>query len=338
MAHSYVLLSDSGAALLFDFGYDLTTGHPSASERAARRPLLASLDALRRDHGVERVEVVVPTHFHDDHVAGIGLLRELEGTEVWAPENVAPVLEQPTRHDLPCLWFDPIPVDRVLPLGKTFAWREYELTAHAQPGHTLYAAAIEVEVDGKRVLAIGDQQATEGQRDVANYYYRNRFRIDDYVASAALYRRIRPDVIVSGHWYPREVTDEYLERLERDGRRLAELHRELLPLEEVDFGAEGFGARIEPYRSAVAAGGTVELEVAVLNPFDREETASVRLVVPAGWPEPEARELVLAPHAEGVMRFSVVAGAPASRARVGADLTVGGVPFGQQAEALVDVG
>jgi SAM-dependent methyltransferase len=57
--------------------------------------------------------------------------------------------------------------------------------------------------------------------------------------------------------------ERIVERLLADGRRVAQLHRELLPLDEVDFGAEGFGARIEPYRSTVPAGGDVELEVAV---------------------------------------------------------------------------
>lgn len=337
LAHSYALLSDSGAALLIDYGYDLSTGHPGVSERAARRPLLASLDALRRDFGVDRVEVVLPTHYHDDHVAGMNLLREVEGTEVWAPENVAHVLEDPRRYDLPCLWFDPITVDRTLPHGTPIAWREYELTTYPLPGHTLHAVAVVFDVDGKRVLARGDQESTEGERDVPNYYYRNRFRIDDYVASAELYRSLRPDVIVSGHWYPREVTDEYLDRLLADGRRLAELHRELLPLEEVDFGAEGFGARIEPYRSAVRAGDLLKLEVTVRNPFDRRETATVRLVVPGGWTGPEPEQVELPARGEAVVRFRLAPAAPARRARVAADLTVGEARFGQQAEALVDV-
>src|SRR5438046_4764462 len=38
-------------------------------------------------------------------------------------------------------------------------------------------------------------------------------------------------------------------------------HRALLPLDEVDFGADGFAAWIEPYRSEVAAGEAVELVV-----------------------------------------------------------------------------
>jgi glyoxylase-like metal-dependent hydrolase (beta-lactamase superfamily II) len=339
LAHSYALLSESGAALFIDFGYDMHTGTPAVSERAARRPLLASLDALRSGYGVDRIEVALPTHYHDDHVAGLNLLRDVEGTEVWASENVAPIIENPRRYDLPCLWFDPIPVDRALPLGEPFTWHEYELTVHPLPGHTLYAVAVAVEVDGKRVVAVGDQQAVEGERTILNYYYRNRFRIDDYVASAELYRSLRPDIIVSGHWFPRDVTNEYLDGLLADGKRLAELHRELLPLDDVDFGAEGFGARIEPYRSTVQAGEELTLDVTVRNPFGRDDVATVRLATPDAWQvSPEEHELPVAAHGVAVARFVVrPAEAPVRRARVAADLSVGGTQFGQQAEALVDV-
>ena len=74
------------------------------------------------------------------------------------------------------------------------------------------------------------------------------------------------------------------------------------------------------------------------NPFDRPERAVVRLVVPAGWPEPAPQEVELAALGEDVAASRSMAGlAAGGRARVGADLTVGGTPFGQQAEALVDV-
>jgi glyoxylase-like metal-dependent hydrolase (beta-lactamase superfamily II) len=339
---SYALLSDSGTALLLDWGYDFATGLAWATERTTRRPLLTSIAALRRDHGVDRVEVVLPTHFHDDHVAGINLLREVEGTEVWAPENFADVLEQPKSYDLPCLWFDPVAVDRRLPLREPFSWREHELTAYPLPGHTLYASAISFEVDGLRVLATGDQQAVHGGPDgpdVLNYQYRNRFALGDFVASARLYRELQPDVIVSGHWLPREVTAAYLDNLLRDGERLDELHRELLPLDEVDFGAGGYGARIEPYRSHAGPGERLDLDVNVRNPYAEASMAAVRLHVPAGWQEPEPQECALDAHAEATLRFALVAGAgPAERARVAADVTVGTTRFGELAEALVDVG
>jgi glyoxylase-like metal-dependent hydrolase (beta-lactamase superfamily II) len=340
-ANSYALVSETGAALLIDFGYDVSTGLGPITERTARRPLLWAIEELKRSHGVERIEAVIPTHYHDDHVAGLTLLRSVEGSEVWAPENVAPILVDPHRHDLPCLWHEPIPVDRVLPLEQPLSWHEYELTPYALPGHTLYAAAICFEVDGTRVLATGDQQTTGvpvGGKPVLNYQYRNRYRVGDFEQSAALHRRLRPELLISGHWPPQQVTDDYLERLETDGRRLDHLHRELLPA-EVDFGAEGFGARIEPYRTSVRSDELLQLDVIVRNPFDRPERATVRLVVPAGWPIPEPQERDIPARGEDVVRFSVglVGVAPVVRARVAADLTVGGTMFGQQAEALVDV-
>lgn len=341
MATSYALLSDAGAALLIDYGYDMVTGMAGGSDRAARRPWLASLDALKRTYGVERIEVAVPTHYHDDHVAGFGLLSDVEGTEIWAADTIAPILRDPRRYDLPCLWWDPLPVHREVRPGEPIRWREYELTMWPLPGHTLYAAAIAFEVDGTKVLATGDQQDggwIEGERtELLNFQYRNRFRIDDFVESAALYRRLAPDLMISGHWAPRRVDPAYLDMLLARGRELARLHRALLPLDEVDFGAEGVGARILPYRSAVRVGDSVDLEVRVRNPFQRRCVAKVDLVVPDGWrATPARREVKVDPLGEDAVTFTVRAGSPARRARVAADLTVDERAFGQHAEALID--
>jgi glyoxylase-like metal-dependent hydrolase (beta-lactamase superfamily II) len=344
LANTYALISDSGSALLIDYGYDFTTGLPAGTDRSSRRPWLQSIPALKRDYGVDRVEVVMPTHYHDDHVAGFNLLRDVEGTEVWAPENMVPMLEDPHRFDLPCLWYDPIPVDRSLPFGRPFAWHEYEITVHPLPGHTLFAAAIEFEVDGRKVVATGDQQDGRwvvGERqEFLNYQYRNGFRFDDFIDSAQLYRRLGAELLISGHWLPRPATEDYLDNLLTAGTELARLHRELLPLEAVDFGAGGFGARIEPYRSHVAPGAVIDLEVVVRNPFETAQDAEVALVAPAGWAiDPVCQVVALGAKGERRVTARVQVGEePVRRARIGADLTVGEVRFGQQAEALVTVG
>lgn len=335
LATSYALLSDDGAALLLDWGYDLWTGWPYGGERHQTRPLLESIGALRRDHGVERVEAVVTTHYHDDHVAGANLLRDVEGTAVWAPENVAPILEAPGRYDIPCLWFDPVPVDRVLRFGEPVRWHEHELRVHPLPGHTRYAAAIELEVDGRRVVATGDQQSRDATgRLIPNYQYRNRFSIDDYVTSAALYERLRPDLFLTGHWGAHEVTAPQLERLAADGRRIAELHRELLPLAD----AEGTFARVAPYRASAPPGGTLTLEVELRSPLGEAAQASVALVVPDGWAVvPERATAALEPHGEATLAFRVTVGAAAARVPVAADVTIGELALGLHAEALVTV-
>lgn len=340
--NSYALLSETGAALLFDWGFDCITGLVPYTDRRARRPMLFSLDALRRDHGVERIETVAITHYHDDHVAGVNLLRDVEGAEAWIPENVAPILAAPQRYDLPCLWYEAVPADRTLRLGEPVRWHEYELTPHELPGHTLYAAAFSFEVDGRRVLVCGDQQALDETRpdgpDVLNYQYRNRFRIDDFVASAALYRALGTELLLGGHWLPKEVTPAWLDRMAADGRRLADLHRELLPLDEVDLGATGFAVRLEPYRAEALPGQELRFEAIVRNPFPRVAEAELAPVVPGGWEARAVAPVTLEPHEERSVSVRVVAcSEPAVRARLAVDLTVEGVRFGQQAEALVDV-
>src|SRR5581483_2277575 len=110
--------------------------------------------------------------------------------------------------------------------------------------------------------------------------------------------------------------DAVLTKLREHGERVEALHQALLPAERVD-------ARIEPYRSAVAVGGSFEVEVHV-----SRGPARVELVVPNGW----------GVEAVGGTRFRVTAaGVPVVRARIAADVSVAGARYGQLAEALVDV-
>jgi hypothetical protein len=118
------------------------------------------------------------------------------------------------------------------------------------------------------------------------------------------------------------------------------VHRDLLPLDLVDFGAGGFGARIEPYRSEIRSGEAVSLTALVRNPFARPEVATVRMVGPAGWGiEPRECRVPLADRGEGTAMFEVrpPPGVSVRRARIAVDLTVGEMRFGQHAEALVTV-
>jgi len=343
VSNSYVLLSDTGNALVLDYGFDFTTGLPDGADRSSRRPWLYTLPALRQQFGVDRVEVAIPTHYHDDHVAGFNLLREVEGTEVWSPSDMTDLFRRPRRYDLPCLWYDPIGVDRELRYGEPFTWHEYELRIHPLHGHTLFACAIEIEVDGRKVLATGDQQSGRWVDaelpEYLNYQYRNRFRFGDFEDSAALYRRLRPDLVISGHWQPRPVTDEWLGALELQGAELARLHRELLPIGDGALDETGYVARIEPYRPLLATGEALSIEVIVRNPFAREAEATVRLVVPDQWSaEPAMATVKLPPGGEAIVAAVIRPVArPTRRARIAADLTIDGRRFGQHAESLVDI-
>ncbi len=337
IANSYVLLSRNGKALLIDYGYDFTPGFAAGADRAARRPWLYSLDNLKSRFGVTQIEVVIPTHYHDDHVAGINLLRRIEQASVWAPVNVTDILTKPAEYDLPCLWYEPIPVDRTLPMDIPIRWQEYELTLHPLPGHTQFAAAIQFEVDGKRMLATGDQYQG-GDGPLLNYVYQNRFRSIDYCYSAELYRRLKPDLLLTGHWGPLEITPEYLSLLARQGHALEKCHQNLLVEETRGQIAEGFGARIQPYQARAAVGEMVEFEIQVRNPYPFATEADVRLVLPMGWENPyAATHFRIGPQAVARIAYPVaIPQEPSVRqARIGADITIDGRRFGQMAEAIV---
>lgn len=342
MSCSYVVLSETGEALLIDYGYDIMTGMPPGQERAARRPWLASLPALRKNHGVTRVTVALPTHYHDDHIAGMPLLRDVEGTELWIPENVAPTMADPWREDLPCQWYEPVPADRVLPLDEPFTWNEYTFTAHEQPGHTLYAVAYSLEIDGITVIFTGDQQeglgGRDGRRDIMNYQYRNLFRIGDYVQSAALYRRIAPGLMASGHWEPRQIDDAYLDYLAESAELVDDLHRRLLPLDDVAISADGQTARVLPYRSEIRVGEPATYTIQVRNPLQERANVNASLVLPLGWRSTQTEiELELGPSEEASVNVNVTPSSVGRRQRLAIDVSIGHLRFGQHAEALVNV-
>ncbi|MAT45026.1 MAG: hypothetical protein CL609_22060 [Anaerolineaceae bacterium] len=336
MANTYVLLSDSGKALMIDFGYDFITGISAGSDRASRRPWLYTLPALKKQFGVTKVDVVLPTHYHDDHVAGLNLLRTVEGTQTWVPENFADILENPRSYDLPCLWYDPIPVDNKVALNTVFVWEEYSLILYALPGHTRYAVAVSVTVDGKRVLAVGDQYQNDDGL-LWNYVYQNRYQIGDYVKTAALYQRLQPELILPGHWQPFEVTPEYLMAIMEQAVEMENLQTSLLP-EEVDLGSEGFIARIQPYQTIVRIDSPLTFTVEIQNPYPQAEVLTVNLVVPEGWEaNPMKQQLKIEKSLVLTFQVQPPLGLKVWRERIAVDVSFGNHRFGQQAEAFISI-
>jgi glyoxylase-like metal-dependent hydrolase (beta-lactamase superfamily II) len=328
-AYSYVLLSKSGKALLFDYGYDMMTGLASGTDRAARRPWLYTLSQLKHEYGITRIDAVVPTHYHDDHVAGFNLLREVEGAQVWAAENFAAILEHPENYNLPCLWYDPIKVDRTLPLGQSMCWEEYELQLFPQPGHTTHAVAIFLTVDGKRVIINGDQYQNGGEAKW-NYVYNNGFDKNDYLSSAELYRRLQPEFILSGHWEPYCVELNYFDTLQKQGEVLDELHQILLG----EASGDARLVSLTPYQSQVECGETFALQVLFNAQF--KETKVLTPVLPEGWTCQPSQFSTAMPCAQA--DFVITAGVqPGRRYRVAIDVCVDAQPWGQVAEAFVDI-
>lgn len=347
MANTWYLISDSGKALAIDYGYHAATcSWSDYAKPERRRALLHGLDGLKQQFGIDRIDVVLVSHFHDDHVAGIPVLQRLQGTKCWAADNFADLLERPEAHCFPCCWPVPARVDRRLSLDRPFSWEEYTFRLHPMSGHTRFAALIGFEADGKRFAHTGDQYFfTDGVKQFENngrsqnHVYRNGALLDGYAESGRWMLEWRPDIVLQGHQDPMFTDAHFFRHIETWNEDYAGTHRRLMPLgdDEIHFDLDSWGGWIWPYRTHVAAPQPIELTVTVRNPYPKTTALHLRLVGPAGWCGSEATVTAQA-REEVWCAMTITPPGPCRRQPVAVELSTEDRIFGQVAEALITVG
>ena len=98
------MISDSGKVMAIDYGYNMSAYQsPGKQHLSNRRPFLHGIKGLKKKLGIDQIDTVLVSHFHDDHVNGIPILQRVFGTEVWAGAHFSDILENPTHYDRPCL-------------------------------------------------------------------------------------------------------------------------------------------------------------------------------------------------------------------------------------------
>ena len=96
-------------------------------------------------------KILVATHGHWDHVAGLAELQKMTGAKVFMSEQDAELLESGGRTDFRFgevteSRFTPVKVDRRLKDGDTISLGRTVLTAHHHPGHTKGATSFTLDV------------------------------------------------------------------------------------------------------------------------------------------------------------------------------------------------
>jgi glyoxylase-like metal-dependent hydrolase (beta-lactamase superfamily II) len=355
VAINWFVISESGKALVIDYGYHSARGLLAAgySKPYRRRALLHSLEALKRHTGIDRIDVALISHFHDDHVCGVPLLQRLYGTECWAAEPFADLLAEPDSHCFPCDWPQPIQIDRRIALTETVTWEEYTFHFGAMNGHTRFSALIGFEADGRRFAHTGDQYffldaqgnwtddlARWDDKQIAqNHVYRNGALLDGYARSAAWLSTWRPDVILTGHQMPMYTNADFFMLINRWASEYAELHQQVMALgaDEPHFNLDSWGGWIWPYRTHIPSPRPIEVLVTLRNPLPSKATLEARLVGPQGW-EGSAVAVQAEARAEVRVRLTITPTGPCRRQPFAVDLTANGQPYGQVAEALLTVG
>jgi glyoxylase-like metal-dependent hydrolase (beta-lactamase superfamily II) len=339
VANTYALVDDAGDAVILDYGFP-SWDHFYADQRFVAH----TLDAFRAEAGLRRVVAAVPSHYHDDHLAGVPWLQREHGAEAWVHESFAAIVADPARHDLPCLWAEPVRVDRVLADGDFVNHAGARLEAFHMPGHTMFALGLAGTMDGVRVAYTGDNLLAGSLSPLraAAPIYRNVLRHDSIRLGVERLLAYEPELLLTGHTGALEVTRADLDEFVAWARDLELVVARLAPVPGLeDEALDPYVARFDPYRASVAPGGQIETRVVVRNHAAEPRQACVCLRVPDGWlVEPvEAISVVPGGGAVATLVFALAAPADAAPGRVvvTADVDLGGHWRGELAETLLEV-
>jgi glyoxylase-like metal-dependent hydrolase (beta-lactamase superfamily II) len=346
-AHGTFIRDGSGGIFAIDTGYSLDVGSLRAGP-LYRRADLEPVGRFLARSGANSIDVVLASHYHDDHVAAIPLLQRVYQTECWVPEWFADLLESPQDFTFPCTWPVPVRVDRRLLESEPAVWHGVAFHVAPMSGHTRFSAAIGFEIDGVRFAHVGDQYdgllanaAARGpwEDDGPNHVYRNGAFLRSFAESAAWLRSWRPHVVLSGHQPPLWTDDAFFARVDHFTTSYEEDHLRSMVLgqHESHFELDSWAGWIRPYRTFSSDTAPVTVHVTVRNPLPTDTTLDVRLVGPTGWRGTTAA-LPAAARSEVSCELTITPTTYCRRRPIAVELTADGRPFGQVAEALVTIG
>lgn len=171
----------------------IDTGYPQHASRV--------LDELAAEG--RRLQVVLLSHFHDDHLLGLSVLPE---ASLWGSEHYRQTLSlYPPAEDL-----SPFVPDRSLRDEDEVAFGQHQLRFLAAPGHS--ACGLFVVID-ERWVHIGDSlMATNDGWPLCPWAaYED---VSDFIATLEKLRRFQNAVLLPGHGPVIQGREQILERIE----------------------------------------------------------------------------------------------------------------------------
>lgn len=166
---------------------------------------VAGIEANIRALGfkVEDIEVLLNSHAHFDHAAGLARLKKDSGAILAASAGDKPSLEKGTyagSEDVAALKFPPVKVDKVMKDGETVSLGGVTLTANITPGHTPGCTtwSFPLKVDGQtRKVVYYCSTSVALNRLAPKEQYKGI--VADYRRSFAALGKMKADIFLAPH-------------------------------------------------------------------------------------------------------------------------------------------
>jgi glyoxylase-like metal-dependent hydrolase (beta-lactamase superfamily II) len=342
----YAIISDSGKALFVDYGSASNNIFWSFVNDIPRLGFIEhDITELKSRFGLKSVDVLMPSHMHDDHLNGFPHLVRKHGAKVWCYENMVDVLQNPRGYNLGCIFPEPIKIDRSFRHGDTFKWEEFEFQVFHSPGHTEYQMVLFVTLDGARVAFTADAffpSANDENVLRHNIIFRNWVENDSHVKSIRTILEHEPDICAPGHGKPYLSNKSDLENLKKRLEDQQKYFFDVIADSDCNFGLNPSWVRFYPYQPLAKAGSTTNFELRVRNYRTHPMHLEAALRVPPGWKAlPQLLDLTIPPGQDGSAPFSISIPEDWDRAKprvaLTADVRADGQYLGQVAEGVIDI-
>jgi len=274
---TFIILGNQQNCILIDFpGSDLVFAYN-----------YEELAKILQKNNIKKIDFVIPTHYHDDHIGGIPLLQQKYDIEVYALENIVDVLENPTHYRIGCLIDTPIKVDRILKDGETFKWDDYEFQIFHFPGQTEYHMGLFGKIDGKTIFFVGDsfQPFLLGGPETNNNCI-NLCQLGENIGSMKcvdILIKSNPEYLASSHLGFFKVNQNILKRYKEHVSQYESIIADLVAQDNPNMGFDPNWICFKPIRIITKPGSVFKTNLIVRNYLKKKSNVEIELNLPKNW-------------------------------------------------------
>ncbi len=274
---SVILVGSNQNCLLMDFPGD------NSSFFYDEKRLFDILDK----NNIKTIDFIIPTHYHDDHIAGIPFLQQKYNIKVFALENMVDILENPIHYRMPCMMDQSIKVDRTLKDGEVLKWDKYEFKIYHFPGQTEYHMGMFGIVDGKRVFFAGDSFKDNilNEQDT-NIICHNLCEIGENAGSlkcAEILLGCNPEYIITSHIGILKVDKQLLHDYRNAVSKYRTVLSDIIAQEDPNMGYNPHWLNFNPIRVITRVGEEFQTNLSIKNYVNKLSSVDFELNLPKGW-------------------------------------------------------